>query len=144
SRKSEGQRRRLETDPFRKKLGPVPVSRVVEGGSALHSESHASADGPNPADELMAPMPFPFGTDRHVIGYLADAVKGKETGHQDIGLGPVELLRPDDRRWIGRRDLEASADPVIQNGAEDARGIEAGKAEPIDRAVHPDERGGME
>src|SRR5581483_9742635 len=41
SRKSEGQRRRLETDPVRKKLGPVPVSRVVESGSALHSERHA-------------------------------------------------------------------------------------------------------
>src|SRR5580658_4888440 len=43
---------------------------------------------------------------------------------------------------VRRRDLEAAPFFVIEQGGKDARRIETGETEPIDRPVHADERSG--
>ena len=75
----------------------------------------------------------------HVVDDLRYAVLGEEAGDQDVRLGPVDLF-VDDSVGSRRTDTEVSALPLIQNRGEDARRIEMGETEPVDGAVHPDQR----
>jgi hypothetical protein len=73
----------------------------------------------------------------HEVDDLADRVLALEPGEQDVGIGEVELLR------LGvagtGRDGEVAALVLIQEGTEQARGVEARRAVPVDRAVGADE-----
>src|SRR5262249_53044839 len=51
----------------------------------------------------------------------------------------VELLAPE--LLAGRGDAKSPALAVVQDGGEDAGGIEVGQAEPVDGSVHPHQRG---
>ena len=78
--------------------------------------------------------------DRHEVDHLQDPVRVQEPGHEDVRFRPVELLVPGalDRRG----DPEPPALLVVQDRTEHARGIEPREAEPVDRPVQPDQRGG--
>src|SRR5262249_14743052 len=62
-----------------------------------------------------------------------------EPRDQNGGVWPVELLVPE--VVAGRGDAEAAALEVVQDGGEDAGGVEVWQAEPVDGAVHPYQRG---
>ena len=80
-----------------------------------------------------------FFTDGHEVFDFGDAIFQRETGDQDIGGRPVELALT---HFFGDGiDLEAAAFFVVEDRAEDAGGIEVGRAVPVDGAVATDERG---
>jgi len=85
---------------------------------------------------LMGSVSFPVQIDRHIIGDLADPVGRVEAGHQNVGVGPIGLPRPDLLRRFGRGDLEAPPDPVVENRRENGRGVEVGKQyQPIEPSI---------
>jgi hypothetical protein len=63
--------------------------------------------------------------DRHEIEHLADPVGGQETCDQDSGVGKVQLAA-DVVIPIGT-DAEVSAAIMVEQGSEDARGVETGQ-----------------
>ncbi len=109
--------------------------RVVEARLAHHPEAHV------PPDRLRAPhdvVGVPFAADRHEVRDLGHALVGEEARQQDAGVGQVELLLPRALQEGGQP--EPAAPRVVQQGAEDGRRVEAGRAHEVDRAVHPHER----
>src|SRR5437660_1179377 len=79
---------------------------------------------------------------RHKVEYLAYALRSEETGNQDIRVRLVKLFA-----FRGVRcgsDLEAAALEIIQNSGEHAGRVESRKAEPVDRSVLTDQRGGLQ
>src|SRR5919204_62050 len=74
-------------------------------------------DADDPDEPAGAALPRPSG-DRHEVDDLADPGRAEETGDEDVGVREVELLvrGPD----VRRRDLEATADPLVQDRREDA------------------------
>ena len=56
-----------------------------------------------------------------------------------VSVRPVELLVAE--VVTGRGNAEPSALAVVQQRGKDAGGIEVRQAEPVDGAVHPDQRG---
>src|SRR5262245_28055250 len=57
-------------------------------------------------------------------------VRSEKPCNQDVGLGPIELLAC--HVIADRRDLEAPALPVVQDGGKDAWAVKTWHAEPID------------
>src|SRR5437667_7302245 len=79
---------------------------------------------------------------RHKVECLAYALRSEETGNQDIRVRLVKLFA-----FRGVRcgsDLEAAALEIIQNSGEHAGRVESRKAEPVDRSVLTDQRGGLQ
>src|SRR4029077_9155898 len=80
-------------------------------------------------------------SDGHVILHLAHAICMQKTRNENGGIRPIELLVND---LVPRQgNPKAPAFPVIQNCGKDAWRIEVRQAEPVDRAVHPHQRGGV-
>jgi hypothetical protein len=75
--------------------------------------------------------------DRHEVLHLADAVGGQKPRDEHVGVGQVELL--DVAAAVDRCNLEPAALVGVEDAAEDARRIEARRAEPVDRAVGGDQ-----
>ncbi len=117
-------------------LDLVGVAGVVESRGTLRPECHAATNHLDAPDQLTltAARGRPC---RHVVRDLADAVRGEEPGEEDVGVGPIELLVADPIG--GRGDAEPTTLLIVEDGREDARGIEARETEPVYRAVHPDQ-----
>src|SRR4051794_30009996 len=80
--------------------------------------------------------------DRHEVDEFADAAVGEEPGDENGGVGEVELLAVE---TAGRRlDPEVPAALGIEQRAEDARGVEAGAAEPVNGSVGRDQGRGLQ
>ena len=115
----------------------VSDAGVVEGRTALQMKRHHAAHHPDSADQFI--RHGARAANRHIILDLTHALLVQETGDEDGGVRPVELLVPE--VVAGRGNAEPPALPVVQQRGKDARGIEVWQAEPVDGAVHPDQRG---
>src|SRR5712692_1900495 len=100
-------------------------------------KGHRTADHPDSADQFVRHSTRV--ADRHVILYFAHAILVQEAGDEDGSVRPVELLVPE--VVTGRSNAETPALAAVQQPGEDARRIEVRQAEPVDGAVHPDQRG---
>jgi hypothetical protein len=112
----------------------VLIAGVIEGRRTLHPEVHRSANHFDPADELVASVTVLGYMYRHIVRDLPHAIGTEEAGDQDVGVGPVELFAGYTLR--NRCDPEASALSIIEDGSEDARGVEVRQSQPVDRAVY--------
>src|SRR5262245_55735354 len=63
----------------------------------------------------------------------------KEASDKDRGVRPVELLAAE--VVAGWGNAEPPAFPVVQQRGKDARRVEVWQTEPVEGAVHPDQRG---
>src|SRR5262249_50036533 len=72
----------------------------------------------------------------------ADAIRRQEARHEDVRVRQVKLPAP--RVGADGGDAAETAAPVVEDGSEDAGRVEVGQAEPVDRAVEPDEGRGVE
>src|SRR3712207_4037715 len=111
------------------------IPGVIESRRTFHPEFHLSAYHLDPADQLVAALAVHGGVDRHVVRDLRDPFGCEEAGDKDVGVRPVELFAGDALR--NRGDLEASTLLVVEDGREDARGVEVRHAQPVDRPIHP-------
>src|SRR5215218_2951275 len=129
---------RVEASTVSGDLGLVLLSGVVESWGALHPEGHNPPGDPDAPDQLAGPFAAVRlggrrGGHRHVVHDLPDPIRGKEPRDQDVGVRPVELLAAYPVPHGGY--LEAPAFLIVEDGGEDARGVEARQTEPVDRAV---------
>jgi hypothetical protein len=81
---------------------------------------------------------------RHAVHHLSHAVRAQEAGDEDVGVGEIELLELGPLPRLAGDDLPAAALPAVEQGGEEAGGIEVREAAPVDGAVLADERGGMQ
>ena len=116
------------------------VRAVVEPGGGPHTERHRAPDALHTADQAL-PITRRRVPKRHEVLNLADSLFGEESGDEHIRVGKVELSRPGGDR---SRECKEATLTGVQQGAEDARRVESGAAEPIDGPVRPDEGDAME
>jgi hypothetical protein len=128
-RQTKAQARGAEARAFVRDLGLVLFTGVVEGRGTLHPEAHLAAHHPGPPDDLMVSVPVLGDAHGHVVDDLADTVRREEARYEDVRVGPVELLACGS--LCRGRYLEASALLVVEDGGEDARGVEMGGAQPV-------------
>ena len=76
----------------------------------------------------------------HEVGDGNLAVLRAERGLKDVGIREVLLARVHD--GAGGTDPEVAAHVLVEYGGENAWGVEAREAAPVDGAVGPDERCG--
>jgi pSer/pThr/pTyr-binding forkhead associated (FHA) protein len=74
----------------------------------------------------------------HEIHDLADELLAEEPRHEHVRVREVHLLSPG---GAGAPDREMAAPVVIEDRGEHGRRVEPGQAEPVDVAVHGDQRG---
>jgi len=114
----------------------VLVSPVVEPWLHRDPEAHGAPHDPNAANEPLPMGRSPLG-DGHEVRDLAHPLGGEEARDQDVRLRQVELPR---RPAVARgSDAVVAAVLAVEDGAEDARGVEARAAVPVDRAVGADQ-----
>src|SRR5689334_16819163 len=116
----------------------MPDTCVVEGGATLQAKRHLAADNLHSADQLVgrgARARY-----RHVVFELPHAVGMEKASNKNRGIRPVELLVAE--IVAGRGDPEAAPFLVVENRGKNTGRIEAGHAEPVDRAVHSHQRSG--
>ena len=123
-------------------LDLMRLPAIVEGAAADGREADGAANAADSAVELMIERGVGVGgeTDGHEIFQFDDAVFVRETCDENVCGGPVKLLAAN---LVGDGgDLEVAAFGVVEDRAENAWGIEVGRAVPIDGTVHPDEGDG--
>ena len=103
------------------------------GKTRLHAPAHRHATGQSldPANKLPFRSEAVSG-ERHRVGDACRTLRGGERRLEHVGVGqvsPRDLVR---RLGLER---EAAASIPVEDGAEDARRVEIGQAEPVDRAV---------
>jgi hypothetical protein len=122
----------------------VGAAGVVEGGEAIELEVDRATDGADDADDfvdLFGADGDAFLVDGHEVNDLADALAAEEARHEDVGFGQVHLaVGP----GVDGGDAEVAAAFGVEDGGEEAGGIEAGQAAPVDRSIHGDEGDGVE
>ena len=111
----------------------VLAARVVKARLQPAAQPHAAAHTGDPADD-----PLVLG-DGHQVLEFDDPVGRHEPCHQHVGVREIELRGP--RLAVLRSDLPAAAALLVEDRGEHARRVEAGRAEPVDRAVGGDQRG---
>ena len=134
----QGQARRDEPRPVRVQVRLVVLLGVVERRAAADRDRQASADHPHAADQLVARRVG----DGHEVVHLGHAVGVQESGDQNVGLGPVELLVS--HALQGRRELKPPALGVVEDRREHAGAVEPRQAEPVDRPVQADQGGRLQ
>src|ERR671917_336914 len=108
---------------------------VVEGGKALDTEVNLPPDDPHVTDERVT---LPRARhDRHEVKGLGKSRRREEAGQEHVGIGQVELVAVS---VLHRSQREMPALLLVEDGAEDTRGVEGGKAQPVYGAVGTDER----
>ncbi len=97
-----------------------PISAIVEGRTALKSKRQPTPNHTDSSDQFI--QHDARAAHGHVVLHLAHAIGVEEAGNEDVGVRPVELLVAE---WVAvRGDPEAPTLGVVQDGGEDARGIE--------------------
>ena len=137
----QGQGVGAEHHPAVGQLGPVRAPAVVEPRRDVDLEPHPPAHTPHhPHQPVIRGDRTP--EDRHEIHHLAHAVRGEKPGDQGGGVGEVHLLR----RVGSTRGThpEMATTGVVQQRPEHTRRVETWAAEPIDRPVGTDQRGGVQ
>jgi hypothetical protein len=89
-----------------------------------------------PDQQIARPAGRP-GLRDHEVDDLTHRVLALEPGKQDVGAGQVALLRLGVTGPGGQREVAALF--LIEQGAEQAGGVETPRAEPVDRAIGADE-----
>src|ERR1044071_4866644 len=117
------------------------IAGVIERRLADHAERERATDHAHTPNQLMFTVPGGRLVDGHKIGYFADPVRRQETGNENVGVRPIELLVRD--VVSAGADLKAAGFLVVEQGAEDAGRVEGWKAEPVDGAVHPPQSGSV-
>jgi hypothetical protein len=108
---------------------------VVEGWQTLDAEVHLPPDDPHVTDEPVTFARAPH--DRHEVKGLGQALGREEAGQEHVGVRQIELVTVG---VLHRVQREMPALLVVEDRAEDARGVEGGQAQPIYGAVGTDER----
>ena len=121
-------------------LDGVRGAPVVESRRDAHSESHLAADTHHSPHDAGAVLGIVWSRDRHEVLDLGHTVVAHEAGHQDVGVGQIEL--PGRHIPIDLLYRPRAATLGVEQRTEDARGVEPGAAEPVDASVDPDHRGG--
>src|SRR5215210_8352061 len=112
---------------------------VVEGWQALDAKIHLPPYDPHVTDE---PVTFPRGLhDRLEVKGLGKARRREEAGQEHVRIGQVELVAVSVLHGSQR---EIPALLVVEDGAEDTRGVEGGQAQPVYGAVGADERSSVQ
>ena len=114
---------------------------IVEARGALQCEPDRTSNGPQDADNLMPVTGRLRMVDRHEVEDLANAILRHEARYEDCRGREVELLC---NGLVCGADSEVSPAIPIQQRGKDARGVETGRAEPVDHPVRVDERGGLQ
>ena len=117
-------------------LDGVRRAPVVEGRVAGQLERGPAADRPGLAHQQVARLPGRAGHRDHEVDHLADGLDPEEAGDQDVGVRQVHLLGPP-AGPAEQREVAALAG--VQQRAEQGRGVEAGRAVPVDGAVGADQ-----
>src|SRR5215207_5914504 len=113
----------------------MAAAGVVEGRQTLDAENHLPPYDPHVTDE---PVTLPRARhDRHEVKGLGQARRREEAGQEHVGIGQVELVAVG---VLHRSQREMPALLVVEDGAEDTRGVEGGQAQPVYGAVGTDER----
>src|SRR5215203_2335380 len=113
----------------------MAAAGVVEGRQTLDAENHLPPYDPHVTDE---PVTLPRARhDRHEVKGLGQARRREEAGQEHVGIGQVELVAVG---VLHRSQREMPALLLVEDGAEDTRGVEGGKAQPVYGAVGTDER----
>src|SRR3712207_93605 len=118
--------------PYPTLFRSVRLTPVIEARPYLHSEAHRPAHDTQQSHQPVA-VGRPALDDRHEVDHLADPVGGHEPRDQDRSVGEVQL--PAHVVVLVGSDAEVPAAVVVEQGREDARGIETRTAEPIDGSV---------
>jgi len=108
---------------------------IVKPGAALEPVFYFASYGGDAADEFFAFVVI--GDDGHEVGDLPYPFGGKETREQYVGIREIELFGL--HLFENGADGEAAAFPVIEEGGEDAGGVELREAHEIDGSVESDE-----
>src|ERR687889_443224 len=108
---------------------------VVEGRQTLNPTAPLPPYSPDFRDE---PVTLPRARhDRHEVKRLGKTRRREEAGQEHVGIGQVELLAVGELHWSQR---EMPTLLVVEDRAEDTRGVEGGQAQPVYGAVGTDER----
>ena len=111
------------------------LAGLVEGRATIDLEMHPPSYDPHTADEIVALLELIlYG---HKVQHLGHALWRQKTGQKHVSIRQVELLAAS---IIQGAQLKVPAFLVIQNGGEDARGVEPGETEPVYRPVDPHQR----
>jgi hypothetical protein len=114
----------------------VLLAPVVEARLHLDAELHLAAHHHHAPQEPV-PVQLRLRLDGHEVLQLAHAVGGEEARDQDVRVGEVELLGGP---LVTRRPQRVEAAlALVEDRAEDARGVERRAAVPVDRAVRADQ-----
>ena len=125
----------MKTAPFLPTATEWSAAGVVEGGLAFYVEVHLAPDHAH-----VPYQPVPFGRirgDRHEVQGLGHTVFSEKAGEQHVCVRQVKLLAVE---VLNRVQGKVSTLLVVQDGAENARGVEGRNAQPVYGAVGTDER----
>ena len=117
-----------------------PFAAVVGPGGEPHLQPQVAAhalDATHDALPVLVVVRLHHG---HEVVHLDHALVGEEAGVEDVGRGQVRLVGTD--AAVDGREVPRTALLGVEDAGEDARGVEAAGAEPVDAAVGGDERGG--
>src|SRR3712207_1206090 len=110
----------------------VGLTPVIESWLNIHPEAHRPAHHAHQPNQPVAIGCYAL-KHRHEIEHLADPLGAQEPRNQDRGVWevhlPAHVVVP-----VGA-DAEVTTAVVVQQGREDARGVETGTAHPVDGAV---------
>ena len=118
----------------RGQFGPGADRAVVRPQRQLHPHRHPAAQAFDDAHDARRPVAAP----RHEVDHPDLAVLGLELGLEDQAARPVAA--GPETPLPARREQPAPVLLVAQERRQAGGRIEAGQAEPVDRAVAPDQR----
>src|SRR5689334_17855938 len=125
-----------------KRLDCVPGAAIVKPWRALKLEAHLAAHRKDPPHQPLPVLTADRLSDRHEVLNLAHTIRSQKAGNQDIGVREVQLLRRP--ALIYRSYAIATSAARVEDRREDARGVNAGAAVPVDRAISPDQSNAMQ
>src|ERR671912_294341 len=108
---------------------------VVEGWQTLDGEVHLPPDNPPVTDEPVTLARARH--NRHEVKGFGQARRREVAGQEHVGVRQIELVAVGVRHRLQR---EMPTLLVVEDRAEDARGVEGGKAQPVYGAVGTDQR----
>jgi hypothetical protein len=118
----------------------VRLAAVVEPRRDLDIERDLPAHAPQHPDEPVTRFRCDAG-ERHEVDHFTHAGLGHEPGDQNCGVREVELTHLE--RVVTGPDAAVTPLVGVEQRPEDAGRVEPRRAEPVDGAVHGDQRSGL-